>query len=105
MVDYHLPTVTGLMVARDLKERIWPLLESGAIKPVIHATFPLEEASKAHALMESGVHIGKIVLEVIERLPPGGLLDPAPRQRPRPPRHPPVRPPLGQSSGRAVARP
>jgi NADPH2:quinone reductase len=51
-------------VARDLKERIWPLLESGKIKPVIHATFPLEEASKAHALMESGVHIGKIVLTV-----------------------------------------
>jgi len=51
-------------VARDLKERIWPLIESGKIKPVIHATFPLEEASKAHALMESGVHIGKIVLTV-----------------------------------------
>ena len=51
-------------VARDLKARIWPLLESGKIKPVIHATFPFEEAAKAHALMESGVHIGKIVLTV-----------------------------------------
>jgi NADPH2:quinone reductase len=51
-------------IARDLEERIWPLLESGKIKPVIHATFPLEEAAKAHALMESGVHIGKIVLTV-----------------------------------------
>ncbi len=51
-------------VARDLKARIWPLLESGRIKPVIHATFPLEEASKAHALMESGAHVGKIVLTV-----------------------------------------
>jgi NADPH2:quinone reductase len=51
-------------VARDLKARIWPLLEDGTIKPVIHATFPLDEASKAHALMESGVHIGKIVLTV-----------------------------------------
>jgi NADPH2:quinone reductase len=51
-------------IARDLKERIWPLLESGKIKPVIHATFPLEDAAKAHALMESGVHIGKIVLTV-----------------------------------------
>ena len=51
-------------VARDLKERIWPLIESGKIKPVIHATFPLEDAAKAHALMESGVHIGKIVLTV-----------------------------------------
>ncbi len=51
-------------VARDLKARIWPLIESGKIKPVIHATFPFEEAAKAHALMESGVHIGKIVLTV-----------------------------------------
>jgi len=51
-------------VARDLKARIWPLLESGRIKPVIHATFALEEAGKAHALMESGAHIGKIVLTV-----------------------------------------
>ena len=51
-------------VARDLKERIWPLIEAGRIRPVIHATFPLEEAAKAHALMESGVHIGKIVLTV-----------------------------------------
>jgi NADPH2:quinone reductase len=51
-------------VARDLKQRIWPLLESGRIKPVIHATFALEEADKAHALMESGAHIGKIVLTV-----------------------------------------
>ena len=51
-------------IARDLKARIWPLLESGKIKPVIHATFPLAEASRAHALMESGAHIGKIVLTV-----------------------------------------
>ena len=51
-------------IARDLKARIWPLLESGRIKPVIHATFPLAEAAKAHALMESGAHIGKIVLTV-----------------------------------------
>jgi NADPH2:quinone reductase len=51
-------------VARDLKARIWPLLEAGKIKPVIHATFALEDAAKAHALMESGAHIGKIVLEV-----------------------------------------
>jgi NADPH2:quinone reductase len=51
-------------IARDLRERIWPLIESGRIRPVIHATFPLEQAAQAHALMESGAHIGKIVLEV-----------------------------------------
>ena len=49
-------------IARSLRERIWPLIDSGRIKPVVHATFPLEEAARAHALMESGAHIGKIVL-------------------------------------------
>ena len=49
-------------VARSLRERVWPLLEKGELSPVIHATFPLEEAAAAHALMESGAHIGKIVL-------------------------------------------
>ncbi|MFZ5512655.1 MAG: NAD(P)H-quinone oxidoreductase [Pseudomonadota bacterium] len=53
-------------IARQLRERIWPLLEAGAIKPVIHATFPLEQAAEAHRLMESGTHIGKIVLKLTE---------------------------------------
>jgi NADPH2:quinone reductase len=51
-------------IADALREKIWPLFESGAIKPVIHAVFPLAEAAQAHALMESGQHIGKIVLRV-----------------------------------------
>ncbi len=49
-------------VAAELKEKAWPLLESGQIAPVMAASFPLEEATKAHALMESSSHIGKIVL-------------------------------------------
>lgn len=49
-------------VARKLREKVWPLIESGAIRPVIHATFPLEQAARAHELMESSQHIGKIVL-------------------------------------------
>jgi NADPH2:quinone reductase len=49
-------------VAAQLQERIWPLVESGRIRPVIHATFPLAEAAGAHALMESSAHVGKIVL-------------------------------------------
>ncbi|UUZ68660.1 NAD(P)H-quinone oxidoreductase [Polaromonas sp. P1(28)-13] len=49
-------------IARALKERIWPLLASGAIKPVIHSTFAASEAAKAHTLMESNQHVGKIVL-------------------------------------------
>lgn len=49
-------------IARALGEKVWPLIEAKKISPVIHATFPLAEASKAHALMESSTHIGKIVL-------------------------------------------
>ena len=51
-------------VAASLRERIWPLLESGKIKPVIYKTFPLGDAAGAHALMESSEHIGKIVLTI-----------------------------------------
>ncbi len=49
-------------IARTLKEKVWPLLESGAIKPVIHSMFAAADAAKAHTLMESNQHIGKIVL-------------------------------------------
>lgn len=51
-------------IARELRERVWPLLEAGRIKPVIHQTFPLEQAAAAHALMESSAHVGKIMLDV-----------------------------------------
>lgn len=49
-------------IARHLHEKIWPLVEGGRIRPVIHAVFPAAEAASAHALMESSEHIGKIVL-------------------------------------------
>jgi len=55
------------LVADALRENIWPLLESGAVKPIIHKVFPLEEAGAAHALMESSAHVGKIMLEVRSR--------------------------------------
>ena len=51
-------------IARNLRDKVWPLIESGKIKAVIHKTFPLAEAAKAHELMESSQHIGKIVLTV-----------------------------------------
>jgi len=51
-------------IAQALREKVWPLLEAGTMKPVIHATFPLAEAAKAHAMLEAGEHIGKIVLTV-----------------------------------------
>jgi len=49
-------------IARSLEQHIWPLLASGKIKPVIHDVFPAKDAAKAHALMESSEHVGKIVL-------------------------------------------
>ncbi len=49
-------------IAASLKAKVWPLLAGGKVKPVIHATFPLEKAAEAHALMESSKHIGKILL-------------------------------------------
>ena len=50
-------------IANALRERVWPLLEAGKARPIVHATFPLREAAAAHALMDSGAHVGKIVLE------------------------------------------
>ena len=50
------------VIAGALKEKVWPLIASGAIRPVIYRTFAAADASKAHVLMESNQHIGKIVL-------------------------------------------
>ena len=49
-------------IARNLREKIWPLIEAGKIKPVIYKSFPLAQASEAHKLMETSTHIGKLVL-------------------------------------------
>ena len=49
-------------IARALEERVWPLLAQGRCRPVIDSTYPLAEAAKAHARMDEGGHIGKIVL-------------------------------------------
>jgi putative PIG3 family NAD(P)H quinone oxidoreductase len=49
-------------IAEGLKRDVWPLLDAGTVRPVVHATFPLEEARQAHELMESSAHLGKIML-------------------------------------------
>ncbi len=49
-------------IAGKLRDRVWPLIEAGQIRPVLHKTFPLAQAAEAHRLMESSTHIGKIVL-------------------------------------------
>ena len=58
------PVAFKQMVADKLRARIWPLLESGQIKPIIFQSFPLAEAAAAHALMETSTHVGKIMLTV-----------------------------------------
>src|ERR1700674_599739 len=58
------PVAFKRAIAAALREKVWPLIETGKIKPVVFKTFPLEQASEAHRLMESSEHIGKIVLTV-----------------------------------------
>lgn len=50
-------------IARDLCQQVWPLIEAGKVRPVIHTVFPAAQAAQAHALMESSAHVGKIVLD------------------------------------------
>ncbi|MFJ9533626.1 NAD(P)H-quinone oxidoreductase [Herbaspirillum sp. NPDC101396] len=56
------PVEFKAFIAQQLQERVWPLLASGKVKPVIYKTFPLGQAAEAHALMESSAHVGKIML-------------------------------------------
>jgi NADPH2:quinone reductase len=51
-------------MARGLKEKVWPLLEAGKVKPIIYKTFPLRDAASAHAELERADHVGKIMLTV-----------------------------------------
>lgn len=54
-------------IAKNLHQRVWPLIGAGKIKPIIHQVFALEQAAQAHAMMETSMHIGKIMLQVIHR--------------------------------------
>jgi NADPH2:quinone reductase len=56
------PVEFKAQIAASLRKTVWPWLESGLVKPVIHEVFPAAEAARAHALMESNRHIGKLVL-------------------------------------------
>jgi NADPH:quinone reductase len=58
------PVADKAAIARAVEAKVWPLLESGKVRPVIDSTFPLAKASEAHARMETSLHIGKIMLEV-----------------------------------------
>jgi NADPH2:quinone reductase len=56
------PVAFKAAIAQNLRQTVWPWIESGRIKPVIHQVFPAAEAAQAHALMETNQHIGKLVL-------------------------------------------
>ncbi len=58
------PTADKAAIASALRTTVWPLIEAGKVKPQLFKTFPLAQADKAHTLMETSAHIGKIVLEV-----------------------------------------
>jgi NADPH2:quinone reductase len=56
------PVAFKAAIARALQSRVWPLIEQGAIRPVVHSVYPAAQAAQAHVLMESNQHIGKLVL-------------------------------------------
>ncbi len=58
------PVAFKQMIADKLHQKVWPLIETGKIKPVIFKTFSLEQAEQAHALMETSTHVGKIMLSI-----------------------------------------
>ena len=60
------PVEFKAMVASEIAHTVWPYVEGGRLRPVIDSTFPLSRAADAHARMESGKHVGKIVIEVAQ---------------------------------------
>ena len=61
-IALQLDVTDRVSIAEAVERSVWPLVEAGKVRPVIYARFPLAHASDAHRLMESGRHIGKIVL-------------------------------------------
>lgn len=58
------PAAEKATIVRQVRELVWPLLADGTVRPVVHATFPLDEASRAHAVLEESSHVGKLLLVV-----------------------------------------
>jgi NADPH:quinone reductase-like Zn-dependent oxidoreductase len=51
-------------IVRGVREHVWPLIESGAVKPVIDRRLPMSEAAEAHRIVEASDHVGKVLLTV-----------------------------------------
>jgi putative PIG3 family NAD(P)H quinone oxidoreductase len=58
------PVAEKATIVASVRENVWPLVESGDVRPIIHTTLPLEESSEAHRIVEAGEHIGKVLLRV-----------------------------------------
>jgi putative PIG3 family NAD(P)H quinone oxidoreductase len=58
------PAAEKATIVRQVRELVWPLLADGTVRPVVHATFPLDDAAAAHAVMEESSHVGKLLLVV-----------------------------------------
>ncbi|MDH2425708.1 NAD(P)H-quinone oxidoreductase [Sphaerisporangium sp. TRM90804] len=58
----HRPVPDKGVIVRGVLENVWPLLDAGAIRPIVHATLPMAEAAEAHRILESSAHIGKVLL-------------------------------------------
>jgi NADPH:quinone reductase-like Zn-dependent oxidoreductase len=58
------PAAEKAAVVASVREHVWPLVESGAVRPVVDTTFPLERADDAHRRLEASAHIGKVLLTV-----------------------------------------
>jgi NADPH2:quinone reductase len=58
------PVAEKAAIARSVREHVWPLIEAGRMRPIVHATYPLAAAADAHRMMESSAHLGKLVLLV-----------------------------------------
>jgi NADPH2:quinone reductase len=58
------PVAEKAAIARSVRDHVWPLIEAGQLRAIVHATYPLADAAEAHRVMESSAHIGKLVLLV-----------------------------------------
>ncbi len=58
------PTAEKATIVAAVREHVWPLVESGVVRPIVHATYPLADAAEAHRVMEASTHVGKLLLTV-----------------------------------------
>jgi NADPH:quinone reductase-like Zn-dependent oxidoreductase len=58
------PITEKAAIVAEVREQVWPLLEAGSVRPIIHARLPLAEAAEGHRILEASTHVGKVLLTV-----------------------------------------